>query len=812
MTDPLSAVWAKSAQRHRPPELLTAHLSAAYAAANLLRRRVGRIDVAEAVFAGSFWPTVELADLTHDAGKVAGGFQTMISGRARRWGERHEVASLGFLPFLVEDPDLLSWVASAVVTHHRALTGENGRDVEALYGVATAAEMAARFAPSEPLALPALQAWLHEAAARAALPVDANAGDSKEATIDRLAGHAHRLLGDVLDRWADPVDRDEGLAAVLLQGAVTLADHLSSAHRSLSTAQPLDDGFRSRLEQQFANRGRTLRKHQLQAADITGHLLLRAPTGSGKTEAALLWAARQATALMSSGCGVPRVFFTLPYLSSINAMATRLADVLGDPTAVGVAHSRAASYHLAVSISPEDGDEEDETGGPCRVDAAAKALSRAAATKLFHESVRVGTPYQLLRAALAGPAHSGILVDAANSVFILDELHAYDARRLGYLLASARLWERLGGRVAVLSATLPTVMADVFKETLTAPTALLEATDLGLPIRHLLHTRPHHLTDEAAREEIRKRLSNDESVLVIANNVAHALELYADLAPAVRERHGEEAALLLHSRFRRKDRSSIEKKISERFGTVAPDRQHTRRPGLLVATQVVEVSLDVDFDVLFTGAAPLEALLQRFGRVNRIGARRPADVIVHRPIWNTRRGDRSHEYADGIYRREPVESTWDILTRHAGEAVDESDATEWLNEVYATDWGVEWRREVMERRDEFDSAFLRFAYPFDDRSGLSETFDELFEGTEAILEEDRDGYVAALQEAGTGNQAAGRLLADEFLIPMPHWAGPLTRYEKTLQVRIIDGDYTPDRGLLSVRGRPQQTYQPGEVL
>lgn len=810
MTNILSMLRAKSAQRGQSAELLTAHLSDTCAAAAGLRQRVGRLDAVEEVFGGSFWPVVELAGLTHDAGKIPEGFQRMLAGYIRAWGERHEVASLGFLPALIGDPDMLLWVATAVATHHRPLTGQNGRDLQTLYGGVTVTELAHRFGPLDPRAVAALEAWLRETATRAGLPATA-AQNGGTLTDTGLVAGAHQLLEEVLDRWADRVKPEVGLAAVLLQGAVTLSDHLSSAHQTLSTAQPLGAAFRSRLEKEFAERGRTLRAHQLKAAAVTGHLLLRGPTGSGKTEAALLWAAGQVEALEAESRGVPRVFFTLPYLASINAMATRLGDTLGDGEAVGVAHSRAASYHLAQAIAPQDGDEEDEHGAPCRVDAAAKALSRAAATKLFRESVRVATPYQLLRAALAGPAHSGILVDAANSVFILDELHAYDARRLGYILASARLWERLGGRIAVLSATLPKALADLFESTLTAPITFLDTPDLGLPARHLLHTRGHHLTDPATLEEIRLRLSRDESVLVIANNVAQAIVLYEHLAPDVCERFGQDAALLLHSRFRRMDRSRIEGKIADRFATVAHDAQSSRRPGLVVATQVVEVSLDVDFDVLFTGAAPLEALLQRFGRTNRVGARPPADVIVHHPAWTTRRRQPG-EYADGIYPREPVESAWRILTCNQGRAIDEADATAWLDEVYATDWGRQWHREVLERRERFDRAFLQFRYPFEDRTELAETFDELFDGSEAILAEDQDAYAAALAAPGGNHPGAGRLLAEEYLIPVPHWASPLSRYEKQLKVRVINGDYHPDHGLTAVRGLPQPAYRAGEVL
>ncbi|RFS86632.1 CRISPR-associated helicase Cas3' [Actinomadura spongiicola] len=801
----LASVNAKSSRDGRPPEPLIDHLAAAREAAHQLSRRVGTLPNLDDGLGPLFWPVVELAALTHDGGKIPTGFQDMLAGRIRLWGERHEVLSLGFLPSLVHDPDLLLWVATAVATHHRPLRGEPGRDLAGLYGDCDIAELRKRIGPISPQAVPELEKWFHHTAPAIGLP----AADSSRAslTTETLLEAAHGLLNMVLERWDERAAPDLGLTAVLLQGAVTLADHLSSAHGRLSLAQPLDGSFRTLLDQRFAGQGRTLRPHQVRAEARLGHLLLRAPTGSGKTEAALLWAAAQVTDLARHTGGVPRVFFALPYLSSINAMADRLKELFQAPETVGVAHSKAASYHLAASIAPEDGDETDQDNDPCRVNAATKAISRAAATKLFHESVRVATPYQLLRAALAGPAHSGILIDAANSVFVLDELHVYDPRRLGYILASARLWERLGGRIAVVSATLPEMLSELFSQTLAHPVGLVDAEGLDLTPRHRLRIRDHHLTDPAALAEIRFRLSQNESVLVVANNVAQALELFEELAPETEERHGQGSALLLHSRFRRGDRNGIEQSIRERFGAELPGRH----PGLLVATQCVEVSLDLDFDVLLTAAAPLEALLQRFGRVNRLAARPPADVIVHHPHWTTRRNAPGLDYADGIYPREPVEAAWQLLTAHTDTIVDEPDATTWLNHIYSTPWGATWREEVNDRCEQFTRRLLTFRRPFDSRSDLTAVFDELFEGTEAILTQDHDDYADALAQA-PGQFKAGRLLADEYLIPMPYWAGALGGYDKKLQVNVVDGDYDEHLGLRAVRGPAQSTYQPGEVL
>ncbi|GGO20248.1 CRISPR-associated helicase/endonuclease Cas3 [Microbispora rosea subsp. aerata] len=779
---PLRDMLAKS----DPPEELTAHLESTLRGALTLKRRVGAIAVAERITGELFWPAACLAALCHDAGKIPDGFQAMLRGLVRTWGERHEVVSLGFLPSLIADEQLLIWTATGVVTHHRCLEGGRGPLISA-YGTAPEEEWRARLDPVPDDAAAELHTWLADTARQAGLPVVTDLRRELD-----VIGTARQMFALLLERWDLPVSPDEGLTAVLLQGAVTLADHVSSAHGTLHTHQPLGPEFRPLLEKEFAEQGRSLRPHQIEAGALDGHLLLRAPTGSGKTEAGLLWAAAQTTAISQKAGGVPRVFFTLPYLASINAMAVRLGDLLHDETLVGVMHSRAASYHLSAAVCPEDGEED-------HAEKARKAVSRAAATRLFRETVRVGTPYQILRGVLAGPSHSATMIDAANSVFVLDELHAYDPRRLGYILATARLWERLGGRIAVLSATLPEVLAQLFRETLRQDVHLVEGTAQHGRPRHRLKLRERHLTATESIGEIAERLAADESVLVVANNVADAQHLFAELVPYA------EVAFLLHSRFRRMDRSSIEAGIVQRFGTGRP-----RRGGLVVATQVVEVSLDVDFDCLFTSAAPLEALLQRFGRVNRVASRPPADVVVHAPAFVPRRGG-TGEYADGVYPRAPVEKGWAILTGQDGAEIDESQAKLWLDEVYGSAWGQEWYAEVLEHREEFSEAFLSFAHPFASREELAERFDELFDGTEAVLAEDLDAYEASLGQV-SGNRAAGRLLAERYLIPMPYWAAPLTTWEKRLGVRIIDAGYDERLGLGAIRGPAAQVYQPGEVL
>lgn len=768
--DQLERLWAKSPKRGEPEgERLTTHLAKAEAASRVVERRIGPLAVVRDP--RRFWRWARLAALLHDAGKAAGGFQVMVRNPAfaddgalgSTWGQRHEVLSLGFVALVCAglDQDDLLWIATGVVTHHRPLFGEplgDGRhDIDACYGTDTAASCRNAFSRQVTLAHhDALVRWLAEKMGRA-VPA---------APAEPLHARTARLLGAVLGRWR-MVPPADGLTAVLLQGAVTMADHLSSAHSWLDPEMPLPPGYLRRRKHRSP--GFQARAHQERAAQASGHVVVVAPTGSGKTEAALAWAGEQADRLP----GQPRVFYVLPYLASIDAMHARLREDLATE-AVGLSHSKAAQSILAASLGAED--------------AARKARARRAATRLFRERIRVGTPYQLLRGALVGPAHSSVLLDTVNSVFVFDELHAYEALRFGWILAMMRLWEQLGGRIAITSATFPAPIRALVEETLEAPVTLVRADSRYADElrRHRVHVHERSLDDfeplTAARDAVHAGLA----VLVIANTVHRAQEIYGLLALAARQRHGDEdpaAAMLLHSRFRTRDRKRKEELLAARYGTRAAGEP--RPGGLLVATQVVEVSLDVDFDVLLTDAAPLDALLQRFGRVNRLGHRPPADVHVHAGA-----ADGDEELIDGIYPPEAVALAAEILRRRHGQVVAEAAVEDWLTEVYSSPWGREWAGEVRAHRDEFGRSFLTYERPFQDRAHLADQFDELFDGFEVLLRGDVDRYH---READLDPLHAASLL-----IPMSQrWVLRYAVPEKIAgsRVLVIDAGYDDEYGL-----------------
>lgn len=825
----LSALLAKPPTRTQPAgEPLTDHLGATLDALFAVQRRIGTLHVLDTGLRERFWTLAAWAALLHDAGKIADGFQSMMATRIG-WGHRHEVLSLGFLGWLVAEAEDRAWVATGVATHHRALGGGEGRpSLSQLYPAdITAEELARMLGPYDASATVTLVTWMRQRATKDGL-LARPSGLATDVRSGELVTRAHRHLKDLLHTWVeDAVPRPAGLAGVLLQGAVTMADHLSSGHSTLRTEQSFDAGYPDRLTARLAGDGHRLRPHQLAATQVSGHLVLRAWTGSGKTEGGLLWAARQIEKVRGLTGGTPRLFYTLPYLASINAMADRLASgdlrEHGGAEAVGVSHSRAASYHLARSLCGAD--EDPLSGGSdsgVEARAAQKAVARAEATRLFRELVRIGTPYQLMRGALAGPVHASILLDSANSVFVLDELHAYDPTRLGYLLATAACWTELGGRVAVLSATAPNALISLVRETLTATSThtepdrpappeltVVEADYQTAPRRHRLVRRHEHLTDPTTVELIRQRLDAGQSVLVVANNIADAQLLRAELT--------DYDGWLLHSRFRRTDRTRIEQAIMSHFRSgLRPD---DRREGLVVATQVVEVSLDVDFDVLFTSGAPLDALAQRFGRVNRTGTRPPADVVVCRPEMRPRRADQRSRtarmpalYADGVYDEEPTRLASKILDAQHGTEISEESLVRWLDSVYDSPWGEQWAQDVRRAREVWTSSFFSWEEPFADRTWAAARFDELFDGVEGILAQDRDEYAARLR--GGGPRSTGRLLAADLLIPLPNFARGLGRWDRDLDVLVIDGQYSETDGLTEIQPSRRATvsYELGELI
>jgi CRISPR-associated endonuclease/helicase Cas3 len=316
------------------------------------------------------------------------------------------------------------------------------------------------------------------------------------------------------------------------------------------------------------------------------HTLLVAPTGAGKTNYLLRRCKK-------------RIFYVLPFQASINAMYDRLRQALSSED-VRIKHGSSKLVDL------QRGDSYSST-----IQAHVGA------------GIKVMTPFQLTAILFGKLSFEAQILDIRGMDVILDEIHTYSDEAQAIVLALVEQLVRLDCRVHIGTATMPSVLYQKLKVILHIKGGVAEV-DLN---REELETYDRHIVykiDEDAWPEILQRaIEKGEKVLLVFNTVKKAQTVFRYIAE--NELFQEINKLLIHSRFRRNDRYTREQKLIE--------MAEQSKPCILVSTQVVEVSLDISFDRMITEAAPIDSLIQRFGRINRkrkhetIGLLKPVHIL-----------------------------------------------------------------------------------------------------------------------------------------------------------------------------------------
>ncbi len=356
-------------------------------------------------------------------------------------------------------------------------------------------------------------------------------------------------------------------------------------------------------------------------------------TGSGKTEAAITLAHR----LLSDG-RAQGIYVGLPTMATANAMYGRMAEAyvrLFMPEArpsLALAHGRAElNPRFRAAFAPDaaaaTGGAADPADDPAEAHCAAWLAQDRRRAMLAN--VGVGTLDQALLAALPVRHATLRLHGLASKVLIVDEAHAFDPYMRQELTALLRFQAALGGSAILLSATLPHAtrqeLADAFRNGLDAPSATLRDTNYPLAtlvaaehvsetecgVRDGLarHVKVTRLDDaEAAVERVVAASGCGAAVAWVRNTVDDAIAA----ASMLRERGLD--PLLFHARFAMVDRLAIEAEVLRCFGRTSAGEARRR---VLVATQIIEQSLDLDFDVMCTDLAPADLLIQRAGRLWR---------------------------------------------------------------------------------------------------------------------------------------------------------------------------------------------------
>ena len=351
----------------------------------------------------------------------------------------------------------------------------------------------------------------------------------------------------------------------IMKGLLHRLDHCSSAW--ISVEDETKDEI-SKFVEEFMKK-KNFEPNDLQQfskANQNKNVIVIGSTGMGKTEGALLWSNQDKT------------FFTLPLRISINAIYDRIKETIGYEH-VGLLHSTAIDYL-------DDKNEENE-------------LEKIEQARNLYEKITTCTIDQIFPFVFKYRGYEKIYATLSYSKVVIDEIQAYSPEIVAVILKGLQMINNLNGKFMVMTATLPRI----YKEKLEEMGIKFEYNEfIKDTIRHKIQ-----LVDSGIEEDLEeiKENSKNKKVLIIVNTINKAIEIYQKLKD-----EDVQNVNLLHSRFIQSDRSEKERNIKE----FSKNRDES---GIWITTQIVEASLDIDFDILYTEMSTLDSLFQRLGRCYR---------------------------------------------------------------------------------------------------------------------------------------------------------------------------------------------------
>lgn len=361
---------------------------------------------------------------------------------------------------------------------------------------------------------------------------------------------------------------------VMLKGLLNRIDYASSAYIEIEK----ENNF---LEEELENFKKKKLKisewNKMQKFMIKNkekNVILKAQTGLGKTEAGLLW------------IGNSKGFFTLPLRSATNSIFERLTNQIisaKNKRKIGLLHSNFKDAYI-----------ENCNGNEIEI------LKYITSTRQFSIPITICTVDQLFDFVFKSAGFEMKLATLSYSKIVIDEIQMYSPELAGYLVYGLKQITEFGGKFSIITATFPPVINYFLKK---LKIDFIESENfIENKIRHSAKV----LDEEINAEFIDKIYQKNKNlkILVVCNTIKKANEIYEKLNETKNVNIN-----LIHSRFINSDRKKKEEEIFE-FAS-------STKSGIWIGTQVVEASLDIDFDVLITELSDINGLFQRMGRCYR---------------------------------------------------------------------------------------------------------------------------------------------------------------------------------------------------
>lgn len=505
--------------------------------------------------------------ILHDIGKASTVFQeTLIKGFQRPPGFlfRHELASLFFISLLEENEK--QPIIDMVVAHHKSIYKDVGGK-----GILDLMDTEPKLLDKH---LIDFELWSKDA-----LEILKHFGfDTKPISIQEARNNFYEVV-DYCE------SKEYGYSK--WKGVLIAADHLASA--LYKDVENVSERLfiKPDLRYYHSRKSELYPLSLVSSDDKRKNTLVTAPTGAGKTD------------FLIRRCK-GRVFYTLPFQASINAMYERIKSDLKNTNA------EVRLLHAASSLKIDQKNIEE------------KILQRH-----IGASVKVLTPHQMASLVFGTKGYEAMITDLKGCDVILDEIHTYSETTQAIVLKIVEILHHLGCGIHIGTATMPTELYSGLIGILGGKENVYEVklaeSTLDTFDRHIIH-KVNSLED--VEPVIAEAVVIKRKILFVCNQVKRAQALYQQLS----EEYPDVNKMLIHSRFKRGKRSQLESDLKNKYN-------ESSDACLVVSTQVVEVSLDISFDLMITECAPIDALIQRFGRINRkrtnetIGKYKPIYVI-----------------------------------------------------------------------------------------------------------------------------------------------------------------------------------------